>query len=640
MSAIFIEAESFQNLGGWVVDQQSIRQMGSSYIMAHGMGVPVSDAWTVCSIPKAGNWSFWVRTRDWTAVWQRGTPGGTFQLLINDQAMPQILGTNGPEWSWQLVGARTLPIGSIRLALRDLTGFNGRCDAIYLTNQPGDVPPDESEQLSEFRRRMLQTKIQTDPVVYDLAVAGGGVAGLCTALTAARLGLKVLLLQDRGVLGGCNSSEIRVSLGGVVHAEPYVNLGNVVGEISPIMGSGGTYPADFYEDSRKINIFRLLPAECYRLALHEHVIAVEKDPADPVRIQAVISRHTLTGAETRFQAKLFADCTGDGILARMMGAEVMYGQEPRERFQESLAPLQGDRQVMGQSVLWYAQENSQQSIFPDIDWGFEFNEDNAYYVRGGDWEWESGQYHDQAEETEYIRDFGLMTIFGNWSYLKNHSCRKAEWANSQLAWVSPVGGKRESYRVVGDIVLTQNDIENQVDYPDKSGAMTWNIDLHYPDPDNEAKFPEPFRSCAYHRGIVKAYAVPYRCLYARDVRNLFLGGRIISTSHVAFACVRVMRTLGTLGEVIGMAASICTRQEANPRDVYTKYLDQLIIMMQRGVPASSYHGSSCNDSESYHFKELGFIGIYPNFQVPLADKVLCQRIRKLKVQHKHDHPAF
>ena len=188
--------------------------------------------------------------------------------------------------------------------------------------------------------------------------------------------------------------------------------------------------------------------------------------------------------------------------------------------------------------------------------------------------------------------------------LKNHSQRKAEWACDSLSWVSPLGGKRESYRVVGDHILTQNDVENHVEYPDATGAITWSLDLHFPDPDNEKKFAEPFHSCAYHRGIVKPYSMPYRCLYARDVKNLFLGGRHVSTSHVAFSSVRVQRTLGVLGEVIGMAATVCAKENCYPRDVYETHLDKLKGMMKKGVPTPTYHGGGGgNDtSEWYHFR--------------------------------------
>lgn len=642
MAGIWIEAESFETLGGWVVDQQSMEQMGSAYVMAHGMGLPVQDAETACVIPERGEWVVWVRTRDWTAPWKRGTPAGIFKVGINGKLLPETLGTNGPEWEWQRAGAVSLEKGEARIALHDLTGFNGRCDALYLTTDPDDRPEGDGPRLAEFRRRMMKTVVQDDPVVYDLAVAGGGIAGICAAIAAIRTGSKVVLIQDRPVLGGCNSSEIRVGLGGFAHVAPYPRLGNVVTEIGPILGGGGTYSGEAYEDARKANVFGLQPRSQYRLALNERVIAVEKDKSDAGTISALVTRNIRTGAETRYRAKLFADCTGDAVVARMMGAEVMYGRESRATFNESLAPEKQDRQVMGLSVLWYSKKADKPTPFPEIDWGIEFNEENAYYIRGGDWEWETGQYRDQAGDTEYIRDYGMMAIYANWSFLKNRSRRKAEWACDALAWVSPIGGKRESYRVVGDYVLTQNDIERQVIHPDATGAMTWSIDLHFPDPENEAKFEEPFRSCAYHRGIVKPYPVPYRCLYARDVKNLFLGGRHISTSHVAFSCVRVMRTLGVLGEVIGMAATICAKENICPRDIYKAHFDKLKAMMEQGVPVPTYHAYACDDSESYHFKELGFIHVHPakTDESRLDDPALRRRIKALKVQHRRPHPKL
>ena len=639
MASIWLEAESFDTLGGWVIDQQSMGQMGSAYVMAHGMGTPVQDAETTCSIPERGQWTVWVRTRDWTAPWKRGTPAGIFKVKINGITLPETLGTNGKQWGWQKAGTVTLEKDEAKITLHDLSGFNGRCDALYLTTAPDEQPKNESQQLAEFRRKITNNACKDDPIEYDLAVAGGGIAGICTAIAAMRTGSKVVLIQDRPVLGGCNSSEIRVYLGGVAHADPYPRLGNVITEIGPIMGRGKVELRDakMFEDTRKENILRLQPSSQYRLVLNERVVAVEKDKNDPKKITALIARDIRTGAETRYRARLFADCTGDAVIARMMGAELMYGRDSRATFNESLAPEKGDNQVMGLSVLWNSIKADKPTTFPDIDWGIPFNEENVYYIRGSEWEWETGQYRNQAEETEYIRDYGMMAIYANWSYLKNHSKRKSEWAYDTLAWVSPIGGKRESYRVVGDYILNQNDIENHAIYPDATGTMTWNLDLHFPDPENERKFKEPFRSCAYHRGIVKPYPVPYRCLYTKDVKNLFLGGRHISTSHVAFSCVRVMRTLGILGEVIGMAASICAKENAYPRDIYEKHFEKLKATMARGVPISTYHAYGCSDSESYHFIELGHISIIPSASnaKQFDDPVLKQRIKALKVQHKH-----
>ncbi len=634
---ILVETESFDHLGGWMLDQQAMDQMGSAYVMAHGMGIPVADAETTCTIPQGGQWTVWARTRDWTAPWKRGKPGGTFKILVDGQELPETLGTNGNPWAWQKAGNISLEKGTARITLRDLTGFNGRCDALYLTLDPNARPESDKQELAAFRKKITNTALKDDPAVYDLAVAGGGISGICTAIAAIRTGSKVVLIQDRSVLGGNNSSEIRVPLGGLVHTPPYPQLGNVLEEISPITGRPGVLPAEFYEDTRKANVFRTCPHNQYRLVLNTRVVGVEKDKEDPRKIAAYIARNVHTGAETRFRARLFADCTGDAVIARMMGAEVMYGREGRDKHNESLAPVKGDNEVMGMSVIWCSKKAARPTPFPDIDWGIEFNEDNVYYVRSGDWEWETGQYRNQAEETEYIRDYGMMAIFANWSYLKNHSKRKAEWARDTLSWISPLGGKRESYRVVGDHVLTQNDIEDNVAYPDATGSVTWNLDLHFPDPEHIKKFAEPFRSCAYHRNIAQPYPVPYRCLYAKDVTNLFLAGRHISASHVAFGAVRVMRTLGVLGEVVGMAASICAKRNVYPRDVYESHWEELEAMMKRGVPGPrTYHPGGFGKYEGYHFKDTGHLGVYPHPHKKLDDPEVKERIEALGVQHMSD----
>ena len=525
--------------------------------------------------------------------------------------------------------------GNVAIALNDLTGFNARCDALYLTTDADESPPHQGDELQRMRRQLANVICHDDPAQYDLIVAGGGFAGICAAIAALRSGARVALLHDRPVLGGCNSSEIRVSAGGITHTGPYPKLGNVVQEIAPVFGGNGTYATDVYEDARKQNVFRLHPPEQYCLALNERVIAVE---AQDNRIAAVITRHVRTGAEKRYRGKLFADCTGDAAIARMMGAETVMGREPREKFNESLAPTKADRQVMGMSVQWYSSPADQPAPFPDIDWGIEFTEDKAYYVRGGNWEWETGQYRNQALETEYIRDYGLMVTYANWSFIKNHSTHSHQWSHEKLAWVSPLGGKRESCRVVGDYMLTQNDIENFVSHDDGTACITWNIDLHFPDPENAEKFQEPFRSCAYHRGIAKPYPVPYRCLYARDVDNLFLGGRHISMSHVAFASARVMRVLGMLGEVIGMAAAICATHQCLPRDVATTHLRELKAMMAEGVKSPLYHlgGGNC-EGEMYHFKDLGKVIISPISDGKIHDPQIDQRIRKLGSQIGRAH---
>ena len=638
MAHIFLEAEAFAEHGGWVIDCGSMQQMGSAYLMAHGAGVPVADAVTEFTVHQEGKYCLYVRTRDWSAVWQKGTSAGRFHILIDGMNNDCVFGTNGSQWAWQKGNSVFLTAGKHTVSLHDITGFNGRCDALYLTSDSEDIPPDGAEALELFRRERNDIKIQEIETVYDLVVAGGGIAGIVTALAAARLGLRSVCIQDRPVPGGCNSSEIRVPLGGLTHVGPYPNIGNTVREIAPIYLMPGAMDAECYEDQRKIRAFNVRCPIQPELRLNESVVGVEKDAEDPQLIKAVITRSTLDGSERRYKAKLFSDCTGDGVIAFASGASYLYGSEGKDVFGETLTPPQGSiPEVMGLSVLWTSVEEKTQQPFPDIDWGITFTEDTCYYRTSGDWETETGQYRHQADESEYIRDYSLMTTFCNWSYLKNHSAKKAEYANRRINWISSCGGKRESRRFIGDYIMTQQDIEEKRKHEDGTACITWSFDLHYPEPENVRRFGEPFRSCAYHRWLPDAAPVPYRCLYSKDIKNLFLGGRIISMSHVAFSAVRVMRTLGMLGEVAAMAAKVCCGSNVYPREVGKYHLDELKQLMSEGIPVPEQFACfdrSDEKKESYHFKELGQLLYQESASHPLG---LPEQLQKDILQLKRHH---
>ena len=215
---VLVEAEGFDDLGGWVVDQQFMDEMGSPYLLAHGLGRPVPDAATRVTFPTAGTYHVFVRTRDWVGPWkQLGTPEsmraegtpGAFQVLVAGQALEPTFGVEGAAWHWQRGGTVEIHGAEASVALHDLTGFEGRCDAILFASDPAFIPPDEGEALMTFRRSALGLLGQPeDGGAFDLVVAGGGIAGMCTAMSAARRGLTVALLQDRPVLGGNNSSRI------------------------------------------------------------------------------------------------------------------------------------------------------------------------------------------------------------------------------------------------------------------------------------------------------------------------------------------------------------------------------------------------------------------------------------------------
>lgn len=575
---LFIEAESFAKKGGWVVDQQFMDLMGSSYLMAHGMGEPVEDAQTEVTFPEKGTYYVYVRTYNWTSPWKDGEGPGKFSLYVSNKKLASPLGCEGNTWMWQAAGKVTIKDVNTELRLHDLTGFNGRCDAIYFTTEEGAVPPSDVAALEKFRREKLNLPAEA-PLAgeYDLVVVGAGIAGMSAAVSAARLGCKVALLNDRPVIGGNNSSEIRVHLGGRIEAGPYKELGNLQKEFGPTRG-GNAQPADYYEDQKKMDW--LLKEKNVSLFTNYRAIAVEKEGD---RITAVIAKHIETGEEKRFEAPLFSDCTGDGTIGYLAGADYRMGRESRDEFGESTAPEQADKMTMGASVQWYSEDTKKPSSFPQFEYGVDFNEKNCEKVTMGEWTWETGMNYDQIKDFERIRDYGLMVVYSNWSYLKNEMKENDVYKNRKLAWVAYISGKRESRRLMGDYILKEEDLRKHVVHEDGSAASTWSIDLHYPDPKNTENFPgQEFKSIAKHINIYP-YPIPYRCLYSRNIDNLFMAGRNISVTHVALGTVRVMRTTGMMGEVVGMAASICKKYQVNPRAVYQSHLPELKELMKEGV---------------------------------------------------------
>lgn len=598
---IWIEAESFKNKGGWQIDQQFMDVMGSPYLIAHGMGVPVADASTDIDISKGGTYSVYVRTYNWTSVWSEKKGAGSFLLAINGKRLPVTLGDTGNKWQWQKAGEITLKKGKTQLKLKDLTGFDGRCDAIFLT-MTNQMPPDSGTALSDFRKKMLHYPDEVPSAGrFDLVVVGGGIAGISTAVSASRLGLKVALIQNRPVLGGNNSSEVRVHLGGKIEIGKYPQLGGLLKEFAPTR-KGNAKPASNYADDKKLEIIQKEPN--ISLFLNTHVSEVK---CEGQKIQSIVGVHIETGKPLHFEGELFADCTGDATVGYLAGADFAIGREAKETFQEELAPEVADNMIMGASVQWYSVEDKKASSFPDFQYGITFTEETAEKVHKGDWMWETGMNKDQINNFEEVRDYGLLVAYSNWAFLKNYSVDKKEYRNRRLEWVAYIAGKRETRRLLGDYILSEQDLVKNVAHEDASFTTTWSIDIHYPDSLNSIHFPEKeFKSVAKHK-VIYPYDVPYRCLYSRNVDNLFMAGRNISVTHVALGTVRVMRTTGMMGEVVGMAAFVCRKHNVLPRAVYTKYFDEMKALMRQGIG-----GQGLPNNQQYN--EGGFLSKPPVVQ--------------------------
>lgn len=560
---ILVECESFAEKGGWVVDQQFMDRMGSPYLLAHGLGVPVADAVTTVSIPEKGTWHVHVRTYNWISPWSSKPGPGRFRVSLGGKMLKTDLGGSGRAWEWQYAGSVRLKAGETELALRDLTGFDGRCDAVYLSL-------DAAAPAADLPRNYPFKGMAS----FDFVVVGGGISGMCAAVAAARQGLKVALVNDRPVLGGNNSSEIRVHLGGSIEVGPYPALGRMQREFGHSK-KGNAKPAANYEDGKKQSFIDSEPNVTLFASCRAVSVTKERN-----RITGVRVRHIESGEETVLCAPLYADCTGDGTIGVLAGADFRYGREAADEFGESLAPAEADRFVMGASVQWYSRQEARAVRFPEFDYGLNFNDESVQRVTMGEWTWETGMLHDMTADFEYVRDYGLAVIYSNWSYLKN---RLGMYPDRSLDWVAYVSGKRESRRLMGDYVYKQDDIEKAVFHEDATFATTWSIDLHFPDPGNSRYFPgEEFKTSTVHRLIYPA-AVPYRCLYSRNVDNLFMAGRNISVTHVALGTTRVMRTCGMAGEVVGLAASVCNRYGVLPRGVYQYYLSDLQELMKKGA---------------------------------------------------------
>ena len=417
--------------------------------------------------------------------------------------------------------------------------------------------------------RTEPSKLQEVVHEVDVCVVGGGMGGLLTAISAARRGAKVALMHDRPVLGGNASSEIRMWICGAGTRVRNLQETGIMEEIAldnmarNPSRNWSIWDSILYEKVRfEPNIDLLLNCACCEAKM------------DGARIESVTGFQLTTYQRHTVKAKIYADCSGDSILAPLTGASYRIGREAKSEFGEEFGVEKADRRTMGSSLLIQARETDHKVSFTPPDWAYDFPADEALNHKPHEcllkphtnFYWiELGGMADTIGDAEKLRDELLKIAFGVWDHMKNHGEHGAD--NWELDWLGFLPGKRESRRYVGDYTLTQADVEKGgTRFEDTVAYGGWQIDNHLP-----GGFWLKSKGGAHlqKRRLTEPYAIPYRCLYSRDVENLMFAGRNLSATHTAFASARVMGTIGIMGQAVGTAAALAVEKGVMPRGVYT-----------------------------------------------------------------------
>ena len=413
-------------------------------------------------------------------------------------------------------------------------------------------------------RRELNTVRQD----FDLVVVGGGLAGTCCAITAARAGLNVALVQDRPVLGGNASSEVRLwVLGATSHMgnnNRWAREGGLVDEVLVENMYRNPEGNALVFDTILLEKVALEPK--ITLLLNTAVHEVEKNASDDT-IAAVRGFCSQNSTAYELRAPLFVDASGDGIVGFLAGAAFRMGAETREEFGERFAPMADYGELLGHSMYFYSRDAGRPIKFTapsfalkDVTTIPRWRSFNAKETGCQLWWIEYGGRRDTVHDTEAIKWELWKVVYGVWDHIKN-SGQFPEAENLTLEWVGTIPGKRESRRFEGDYILTQQDIVEQRRHDDAVSFGGWAIDLH---PADGVYSDLPGCNQWHSKGV---YQIPYRCMYSRNVANLFLAGRTISASHVAFGSTRVMATCGHNAQAVAVAAMLCKRLSCRPRDL-------------------------------------------------------------------------
>ncbi|SDD90624.1 FAD dependent oxidoreductase [Paenibacillus sp. UNCCL117] len=418
--------------------------------------------------------------------------------------------------------------------------------------------------------------MREETVRKEIVVIGGGLAGVCAAISAARLGRQVALVHNRPVLGGNSSSEVRVWVSGAcaTGVNRYARETGIMGELFLENQFRNPDGNPYYWDMVVLEAVR---AESnIELFLNTDVRQVDAEGgSDSRRIRAVHGWMMGSERSIRFEGELFLDCSGDGLVGFLAGARYRLGREARHEFGESLAPEKADEVTLGSTILFYTKDVGYPVKYVPPSFAKNIEQTSIpmrRIIRSGDsgchyWWIEWGGELDTVHDNERIRDELWAAIYGIWDYIKNSG--KFDADTLTLEWVGSLPGKREYRRFIGDYMLHQNDITGQTPFADRIGFGGWSIDLHPPEGMYSAK------GGSKHLHPDGIYHIPFRSLYSVNVDNLLFAGRNISATHIAFGTTRVMATCAVMGEAAGTGAALCAELRLTPRELAQGHMERL-----------------------------------------------------------------
>lgn len=419
---------------------------------------------------------------------------------------------------------------------------------------------------------------------YDCVVVGGGMAGICTAIAAARGGVSTALIQNRPVLGGNASSEIRMHICGAgTHGHPGGSKETgILEEI--LLENELRNPQESYSIFDMILWEKVHFEENIDLFLNTHMTQVHMKENDSTTIESITAQQLTTESFFTFNATYFVDATGDGTLSALAGADYMMGREGKNVFNESFAQDESDDVCMGNTLLFTSKDMGKPMNYNKPFWANTYTEEDLVHRNHGAfghnywWIELGGDEENTIYDGENIRNELLKAVYGVWDHVKNTGDHHAD--NYVLDWVGFLPGKRESRRIIGDYILKQNDLMSSTIFDDTVAFGGWSMDMHVPGGIRTRLEPTEF----IH--VPDVYGIPYRSLYSKTISNLLLAGRIISASHMAFGSIRVMATCAVVGQAVGTSLRFLKEDKLMPRDMLGRIteLKQLLVREDAFIP--------------------------------------------------------